>query len=118
MKKLGLYEHPHPMLQNKMVTTNLGLEIYALTTIPERADVGDWSGGERGTSETPPKPLRRRVGHRGAFSGLEGYYRDQSYLTLFKSTTMKGNKNFQRNFKAETLKSHASEDVAHFRGIK
>ena len=62
------------MLKNKMAKAKLGLEIYTLTTIPERADVGDGSGGERGTSETPPKPLRRREGHRAAFNGLEGYY--------------------------------------------
>ena len=45
------------MLQNKMVKAKLGLEIYALTTIPVRADVGDGSGGERGTSETPDLPV-------------------------------------------------------------
>ena len=64
------------MLQNKMATAKLGFEIYALATIPVRSDVGDGSGGERGTSETPPKPLRRREGHRAAFNGLEGYYRE------------------------------------------
>ena len=58
-----------------MAAAKLGLEIYVLTTIPERADVADGSGGERGTSETPPKPLRRREGHRAAFNGLEGCYR-------------------------------------------
>ena len=58
-----------------MATAKLGFEIYAITTIPERADVGDGSGGEQGTSETPPEPLRRREGHRTAFKGLEGYYR-------------------------------------------
>ena len=40
-----------------MAKAKLGLEIYALTTIPERADVGDGSGGERGTSETPDFPV-------------------------------------------------------------
>ena len=69
------YEHLRSMLQNKMVRAKLGFKIYALTTIPERADAGDGSGGERGTSESPPKPLRRREGHRAAFNGLEGYYR-------------------------------------------
>ena len=64
------------MLKNKMVAAKLGFEIYALTTIPERANVGDWSGGEQGTSETPPKPLRQREGLRAAFNGLEGYYRE------------------------------------------
>ena len=54
----GPYEHLHSKLQNKMATVKLGFEISALTTIPERADVGDGSGGEQGTSETPPKPLR------------------------------------------------------------
>ena len=59
----------------------LGFGICALTTIPERADVGDGSGGERGTSEPnpkerAPKPLRRREGHWLAFNGLEGYYRE------------------------------------------
>ena len=47
---------------------------FAPKTIPERADLGDRPGGERGTSETPFKPLRRREGHRIAFNGLEGYY--------------------------------------------
>ena len=65
----GPYEHPHSMLQNKMAAAKLGFEIYVLTTIPERADVGDGSGGERGTSETPPKPLRRREGHRAVLMG-------------------------------------------------
>ena len=51
----GPYEDPHSMLKNKMAKAKLGLEIYTLTTIPERADVGDGSGGERGTSETPPE---------------------------------------------------------------
>ena len=46
-----------------------------MTTIPERADMGDGPGGEQGTSETPPKPLRRREGQQAAFNGLEGYYR-------------------------------------------
>ena len=32
--------------------------------------------GERGTSETSPKPFRRREGHQAAFNGLEGYYRE------------------------------------------
>ena len=45
------------MLKNKMAATKLGFEIYALTTVPERADVGDASGGERGTSETPDLPV-------------------------------------------------------------
>ena len=54
------------MVQNKMATAKLGFEICALTTIPERADVGDGS----------PKPLRRREGYRAAFNGLEGYYRE------------------------------------------
>ena len=31
------------MLKNKMAAAKLGFEIYALTTIPERADVGDGS---------------------------------------------------------------------------
>ena len=57
-----------------MAAAKLGFEIYAVTTIPERADVGDESEGERRTSETPPKPLRRREGHRAAFNGLESYY--------------------------------------------
>ena len=65
------------MVENKMAAAKLGFEIYALPTIPERADVGDGSGGERGTSETPPKPLRRREGHRAAINGLEGYYRER-----------------------------------------
>ena len=33
------------MIQNKMATEKLGFEICALTTIPERADVGDGSVG-------------------------------------------------------------------------
>ena len=45
------------MAQNKMGTEKLGFKIYALTTVPERADVGDGSGGERGTSETLPNPF-------------------------------------------------------------
>ena len=65
-----------PMLQNKMAAAKLGFEIYALTTIPERAYGGDESGGERGTSSPPPKPIRRREGHQAAFNGLEGYYRE------------------------------------------
>ena len=56
-RKLGPYEHLHSMLQNKMATSKLGFDIYALTTIPERADVGDGSGGKRGTSETPDLPV-------------------------------------------------------------
>ena len=61
------------MVENKMAAAKLGFEIHALTTtIPERADVGYG----RGTSETPPKPLRRREGHRAAFIGPEGYYRE------------------------------------------
>ena len=32
------------MVENKMAAAKLGFEIYALTTIPERADVGDGSG--------------------------------------------------------------------------
>ena len=32
------------MVEKKMAAANLGFEIYALTTIPERADVGDGSG--------------------------------------------------------------------------
>ena len=71
----GPYEHSYSMLKNKMAVEKLGFDIYVSTTIPERADVGDGSGGERRTSETPPKPLRRREGHRAAFNGLEGYYR-------------------------------------------
>ena len=63
------------MLQNKMAKAKLGLEICALTTIPERNDVGDRSGGERGKNETQPKTLRREEGQRAAFNGLEGYYR-------------------------------------------
>ena len=59
-----------------MAAAKLGFEIYALITIAERADVGDASGGERGTSETQPKALRRRAGHRAAFNRLEGYYRE------------------------------------------
>ena len=57
-----------------MAAAKLRLEIYALTTIPERADVGDGSGGERDHAQTV-KPLWRREGHRAAFNGLEGYYR-------------------------------------------
>ena len=45
------------MVQNKMATARLGLEIWALTSIPERADVGDGSRGERGTSETLDLPV-------------------------------------------------------------
>ena len=76
MKFEGPFEQSYSMVENKMATARLGLEISAFTTIPERADVGDGSGGERGTSETPPKPLRRREGHRAAFNGLEGYCRE------------------------------------------
>ena len=61
----GPYEQSYSMVENKMAVAKLGFEIYALTTIPER-----------GTSETPPKPLRRREGHRAAFNGLEGYCRE------------------------------------------
>ena len=63
------------MVQNKMATAILGFEICALTTVPKRVDVGDGSGDERGTSETPSKPLRRREDHGAAINGLEGYYR-------------------------------------------
>ena len=35
------------MVENKMAAAKLGFEIYALTTIPERADVGDGSEDER-----------------------------------------------------------------------
>ena len=53
----GPYDELYSMVQNKMAMAISGLEICALTTIPERADVGDGSGGKRGTSETLPKPL-------------------------------------------------------------
>ena len=59
-----------------MAAAKLGFEIYALTTIPERADVGDGPGRERGKSETPPKSLRRREGQREVISGLKGYCRE------------------------------------------
>ena len=59
----GPYEELYSMLENKMATAKLGFEIYALKTIPERADVG----------AGPPKPLRRMEGHRAAFNGFEGY---------------------------------------------
>ena len=65
-----------------MATARLGFELCALTTIPERADVGDGSGGERGTSETPPEPLRRREGRRGATNRLEDYYRWLRFITV------------------------------------
>ena len=77
IRKIGRYEHSYFTLKIKMAAAKLGFEIYALTTIPERVDVGDASGGERGASETPPKPVRRREGHRAAFNGLEGYYRER-----------------------------------------
>ena len=51
-------------------------ELSVLTAIPERADVGDVTESERGTSETPPKPLRRREGHRAAINGLKDYYHE------------------------------------------
>ena len=73
---MGPYEELYSMVQNEMVAAISELEICTLTTIPERADVGDGSGGERGTSETPPKPLRRREGHQAAINGFEGYYRE------------------------------------------
>ena len=55
-RKLGPCEHLHSILKNKMATAKLGFEIYAFATIPERADVWDGPGGERGTSETPDLP--------------------------------------------------------------
>ena len=39
------------MVENKIAAAKLGFEIYALTTIPERADVGDGSGGS--ATQTP-----------------------------------------------------------------
>ena len=36
-----------------MATAKLGFEIYALSTILERADVGDGSGGEREPAQIP-----------------------------------------------------------------
>ena len=69
------------MVEKKTAAAKLGFEIYALTTIPERADMGDGSGGEQGTSETPSKPLRRREGHRAAFNGLEGNVPSKSLLS-------------------------------------
>ena len=59
-REAGSYQELYSMVQNKMATAKLGFELCALTTIPERADVGDGPGGERGTSETLPKPFRRR----------------------------------------------------------
>ena len=38
---LGPFEQSNSMVENKMAAAKLGFEIYALTTIPERADVGD-----------------------------------------------------------------------------
>ena len=58
-----------------MATAKLVFEIYALTPIPEQADVGDGSGDKQGTSETPPKPLRQMEGYQAAFTALEGFYR-------------------------------------------
>ena len=49
------------MLQNKMEAAKLGFEIYALTTIPERADVGDGSGVGMGTLEFRICRIRIRV---------------------------------------------------------
>ena len=63
------------MVQNNTATARLEFKLFALTKIPERGDVGDGPGAERGTSKTPPKPLRRREGCRAAINGLEGYYR-------------------------------------------
>ena len=57
-----------------MAAAKLGLEIYALTTIPERAEMGDGSGGERGTSETPPEPPCQMECGQAAFTALECYY--------------------------------------------
>ena len=45
------------MLQNKMAKAKLGLEIYALTTIPERADVGDGSGASEERARPRPNPF-------------------------------------------------------------
>ena len=74
-KILGSYEELYSVGQNKMVSARLAFEVCPLATIPERTDVGDGPTGERGTSETPPKPLRQREGHQAAINGLEGYYR-------------------------------------------
>ena len=41
------------MVENKMAAAKLGFEIYAFTTIPERADVGDGSEGEQDPAQTP-----------------------------------------------------------------
>ena len=72
-ENFGPFEELYSMVQNKMATAKLGFEICPLATIPERADVRDGSGGKRETSDTPPKPLWRREGHRAAINGLEGY---------------------------------------------
>ena len=48
-----------------MATTKLGFEIYAITTIPERADVGYGSEGELRTSETIIMHYSRMAAHSG-----------------------------------------------------
>ena len=45
------------MLQNKMATPKLGFEIYALTTIPERADVGMGQGASEERVRPRPNPF-------------------------------------------------------------
>ena len=75
IKRVGSYEKLYSMVRNKIATERSVFGLCALTTIPERTNVGDGPGGEQGTSVTPPKPLRRREGHRAANNGLEGYYR-------------------------------------------
>ena len=42
----GPYEELYSMVQNKMATTRLALEICASTSVPERADVGNGPGRE------------------------------------------------------------------------
>ena len=39
--------------ENKMAAARLGFELSVLTTISERADVGDGPGGEQDPAQTP-----------------------------------------------------------------
>ena len=45
------------MLLNKMATAKLGFEIYALATIPDRADVGMGQGASEERARLRPNPF-------------------------------------------------------------
>ena len=55
------------MVENKMAVAKLGFEIYALTTIPERADVGGWVRGLARNERDPDQTPSAKGGPPGSF---------------------------------------------------